>query len=514
MHYDQIKALLNGTYLLSSSLRDDISNFIGDFRLYDGLWMNVVPLVSLSHHWLQASFMPSSNTAWRYENTGGGAHDLSDIPIILTPPNELWPIPAALYGFDDVNELTLLDGATDEANYAITEHILDWTSVDNDHPGNSTPESCRFYRFNGIADPSANWATWLAQPTGRGVGLTSWVGRSELEIFPVFEYDEDLAQRPMLIRLFPWRLSYREKLPFIIQFNCEFLSGKYFDQHGIEPLRHIAMPISLMIRTIIGSEIDRWVNLREAEFVVPIRARGVNRDVGSKLNFSAENILINFDTVSGIVSGNINVRWRDKSDNLRQEPLPLILRMKLPLWWHAYIDHDELDEMDGFFDYENGFDPRNPGVRLDALDDRYDIFKHFWKWCLAGILPRWVPYRHISSAISNHMNTRSSFVQLDLLKDILKMQEYRFPSFNGSSLQLSELYKKDDADVIGHSEDVALFDSVTAFIVTDRANALSKYCAGPYQTTSQFLYSWEGENQRRQIMNIVNSYLEHTIWDA
>jgi len=511
MHYDQVKALLNGTYLLSSSLRDDISNFIGDFVLFDGNWMNVVPLVSLSHHWLQASYMPSTNSAWRYNNVGGAAPALSDLPLILTPPTEEWPVPVALYGHVDQAPM-LLDGYDDAANELITEFILNWTDVDNNHPGNSAPQSCTFYRFNNIVDPSDDWASWLAIPPGRGAGLTTWIGQSYMEAFPILDFNKKVARRPMLTRFFPWRISYREKVPFIVQFNCEFLSGKYFDQHGIEPLRHIAMGISMTLRTIIGSEIDRWVNLRSAEFVVRVPYRDGHMTVGSRFNFSSEDILITRDVVSGIANGSILVRWRDKGKNLRLEPLPIILRMKLPLWWHAYVDDDELDDMDGFFDFEDGWDAEKPGFKLPQLTDNYDLHLHFWKWCLAGIVPRWVPYRFLSAAVSNHVNTRSSFIQLDLLKDILNVEEYRFPSFKGSSLQLSEIYKSDDADIIGHSDDVAVFESFSAFLITDRANALSKYTPGPYLTTSQFLYSWEGEDQRRQIMNIVNSYFEHTIW--
>jgi len=512
-HYDQIKAILNSTQPLIKEMIHDVSNFIGNFELAGEYWQNKFPLLVVSHHWLQAAYGYASAEPFEHDNSGVGLAStvMSSLPIMITHVGEHWPFPPAM--LDDLGDgegLDLLRSRNRDDDIALSLFLQDWQA--NNSPNPVAINDITLYLFNGMINPDKKKIhAWMRIPTNRNNNAFDYhVGEgSDRDVHPTLEQvvDDDIT-RPCLTRFFPWRESHRSKSPFIIQFNCEFLRDNYNDKMSREGIEALSMPLAATLLQLIGSEIDTWMDYHGAWFIVPAQP-----PVPDHLTFRKRFALrtprgFNHSIVNKITAGEIRVEYYDAANKIKRVALPMRLRYKLPLWWHAYEDFNALNEMEGFLNPDNDIDDEGEFVN----EYLYDIERHWWKWCMAGVYPRWQPYRYIVEHVECHWGAARTAVQLDFLRQEVPVTNYRAPDFSGSSLQLSRIFKSEHSENIRHLEKNTDGELAIAFIITDRANWIWPTVLSPVTKRFCWLTHFEGIDQVRRIKDTIASFFPQSAW--
>jgi len=500
-HYDRIKSILNSTQPLIKEMVQDVSEFIGNFELHDKQWVNKFPLLVVAHHWLQSAYGYTSELPFEHKNQAVGlsALRMTHLPIVITPIVDDWPIPLGWLDLNADGSPNYLSSAVQADDIRCSLRIQHW-----DRAGAQNLNKVTLYYFNGMVDP-ADLHAWHQIPTNRDVNNFDYhvAENNEKEVHPTFACQPDAnPMRPCLTRFFPWREATRTKSGHIIQFNCEFLRCRYNDRYIRGGLEDISMSLASTLLQLIGCEIDNFMDYWGAEFIIP-------NGFKFKKSFAIKEAAgFSFEFVNSVILGNILIEYTDDSKTVVREHLPTRLKYKLPLWWHAYDDFDTLNDMTGFLHPDNGYDDN--GVRVD--DDEYDIERHWWKWCMAGIYPRWSPYRIITENLECHWIDASSNVQLDFLKSEMPIDHYRVPDSNGSSAQLSRHFIKDQSENIYALESLSIGEMTTAFILTDRANWISPVHLGPWNSEFTWLTHFEGLDQQRRIRDIISSFFPQSAW--
>jgi len=511
-HYDQIKGLLNSIQPLIKEMIQDVSQYLGNFELHDKFWVNKFPLLVMSHHWLQAAYGYCSPLPFKHLNQREGlrAVEMSHLPIVITKVGDNWPIR------QDMLEV-LADGSVNylsfninpDSNLACSLYLQQWL-LEECNPRDIN--NLTFYLFNGMVNPGDDIYDWLNIPTNvNNAQFDYHVGEDNpLEVHPtLFQAQANFVTRPVLTRFFPWRTSGRTKSHFIIQFNCEFLRDTYNAKYSREGVEDISMPLASTLLQLIGCEIDSWLDYWGAEFIAPVGDPALNNWLKFKWKFAIrEPGGFDFNTLNGIAAGTVLVQYVSDGGVPTREPLPMRLRYKLPLWYHAYRDFDTLNEMNGFFHPVDGVG--DDGNVID--DDQYDIEYHWWRWCMAGIYPRWCPYRIIISDLETHWNSASQNVQLDFLKTEIPVSTYKMPDFSGSSVQISRWYTSGQSENIVHLTDSPEGELNNGFIITDRANWIHPTTVGPWNRDFTWLTHFEGLDQVRKIKDIIATFFPQSAW--
>lgn len=506
-HYDQIKALLNSTQPMIKQMVQDVSKFIGNFELHDKFWVNKFPLLVVSHHWLQAAYGFCSTPPIRHLNSRRRMRtiDMSNLPIVITPIPETWPFTNDTLGALVTGEPDFLTCRDYDHDMLFSRTIQDWLQYPVDI------NKITIYLFNGMIDPTPTIHDWILIPTNADPNRFQYLVDEDnpLELHPtLFQGNRDEVQRPCLTRFFPWRTALRSKSAFIIQFNCEFLRSTYNSKLAREGLENITMSLAATLLQLIGSEIDTWMHYRNARFVLP-----ANLPHNGEIMFKNEFAVTQPEgwdkrLVNNIIYNVVLIQWTDDSGQVIREPFPIHLKYKLPLWWHAYSEFDELNEMNGFLHPIDGYDD------VDNIIDpnQYDVCRHWWKWCMAGIYPRWQPYRHIVQNVEAHLTSAIAHVQLDFLKGEIPVSNYKTPDFSGSSVQLSRIWIKGQSENIEHLTDSPEGEIINGFVITDRANWIPPTHVGPWDRDFTWLTHFEGLDQVRRIKDIISTFFPQTAW--
>lgn len=509
-HYDQIKAILNSTQPVIKEMVQDVSDFVGNFELHDKIWENKFPLLVVSHHWLQAAYGNCSALPWKHLNhrIGLRAIDMSHLPLVITPVGDWWPFGENQVPVDADNLPNYLTWPTDAAAVAASRYIQDWQYGQNPVDLNKIT----MYMFNGMVDPGDRIFDWIAIPTNRNINAFDYhVGEDNpLEVLPTFHQGRNgNLQRPCLTRFFPWREASRTKSAFIIQFNCEFLKASYNDRYTREGVESISMTLAATLLQLIGSEIDSWMDYWAAEFVLLANPPRIPNDVFFNKKFTlTEPEGWDQDMVNLIIHGDVQVSYISDSGIKVRTELPMRLRYKLPLWWHAYDDFEGLNNMTGFLHPDEGVD--EDGDPVD--ENQYDVESNWWKWVMAGIYPRWQPYRWIMADLESHLSAAASNVQLDFLRTELPISQYKMPDYNGSSVQLSRFYISGQSENISHLTDSPHGEIVNGFVITDRANWVRPTRLGPWNKDFTWLTHFEGLDQVRKIKDLIGTFFPQTAW--
>lgn len=525
-HYDQIKAILNSTQPLIKEMIQDVSQFVGDFELHDKLWTNKFPLLTVSHHWLQAAYGYVSKPPYKHLNQRKGliSKRMSHLPLVITPVYEIWPIPNELcdeYAEEDEQEgWDLLVSSTRALDVKKSIYLQNWfdPNADEDDEADALVDlnKVTIYYFNGMIDPTPNIHDWIEIPTGADNTVFDYhIGeKNPDEVHPTLKQQPSKElQRPCLTRFFPWRTTHRTEQGFIIQFNCEFLQDSYNEILAREGVENISMPLASVLLQLIGCEIDCFLDYWDARFVFEVGS--AFPEFGFRKSFAVrEPNYWNHAFVNLLASGVVKIEYEDESGDIVREKLPMHLRYKLPLWWHAYTDFEELNEMNGFLNPNTGFEEKNENEEEPQQRDqlKYDIERHWWKWVMAGIYPRWCHYRHISMHLESHWSSACASVQLDFLKNEVPVEHYRMPDSSGSSALFSRIFKVGQSENLMHVTTLNPGELVNAFILTDRANWIHPSKFGPWNRDFVYVSHFEGLDQVRRIKDIISSFFPQSAW--
>jgi len=527
-HYDQIKAILNSTQPLIKEMIQDVSQFVGNFELHDKNWTNKFPLLTVSHHWLQAAYGYASKAPYKHLNQRRGltAKRMSHLPIVITPVLDVWPIPVELCDkLDESGEVEgwdLLESSTRAKDVKKSLYLQNWFDPDAEDDGAEETvdlTEVTIYYFNGMIDPTPEIHDWIEIPTG--VDNTTFeyhIGEANpFEVHPTLRQKPNKKenQRPCLTRFYPWRTTHRTNDAFLIQFNCEFLRDTYNEILAREGVEDISMPLASNLLQLIGSEIDCFMDYWDAQFITPAGEQLEGFGFYKRFALSTPDYW-DKSIVNSIASGVIKIEYKDEAGDIVRERLPMRLRYKLPLWWHAYEDFEDLNEMSGFLNPTTGFVKNEdllPGDDPEQKEEsKYDIERHWWKWVMAGVYPRWCPYRSISTHIESHWSSACASVQLDFLKNEVPVEQYRIPDFSGSSVQLSRLFRVGQAENLAHVTDSTTGEIINGFVLTDRANWIHPSRFGPWDKDFTFVSHFQGLDQVRRIKDLIGSFFPQSAW--
>lgn len=526
-HYDQIKGILNSIQPLIKEMVRDVSQFVGNFELHGRLWTNKFPLLTISHHWLQAAYGYASKGPYKHKNQRKGltAKRMSHLPLVITNVLEIWPIPLRLLDQleeEDTAGWNLLTSSSRSEDVSKSLHLQNWyfpAAEDDEADALVDLDEITVYTFNGMIDPSPEIWDWIEIHTG--VDPTTFeyhVGEDNPdEVHPTLKQKPSKElQRPCLTRFFPWRTTHRTKSGFIIQFNCEFLKDTYNEKLAREGVEDMSMPLASVLLQLIGCEIDCFMDYWNAEFVLgddsPLPGITFRKTFAVR-----EPKYWSHDIVNKICAGIIKITYVNEDNEEVVEKLPMRLRYKLPLWWHAYDDFDELNEMNGFLNPETGFDEKGDDeesasepTQKDAF--KYDVERHWWKWVMAGIYPRWCHYRVICQDLECHWSSACASVQLDFLKNEVPVEDYKTPDSSGSSAQLSRIFKNGQSEILVHTAELNAGELINSFIITDRANWIHPSRVGTWSKDYVYVSQFEGLDQVRRIKDIINSFFPQSAW--
>jgi len=510
-NFAKIRELLVVKFPVIKEFFSDVASFIGDFILFEAKWINRLPLVIIAHHWLQAGYGKITNDYHRnnFHGLGCNIKQYGDLPILITPFRE-WPFPFAQIG-------GLLDAAGNilEYPYMLTDrNALDGyirtNRILNPRLGDSSHfdyRDCSFYLFNCMVSPTPTWLDYFGFPQHAGVDpfQVDFYRNpdSQEEVFPI-PFQPEIIQdtASMFLRMFPWRVSFREKSPFIIQFNCHFVKHFGLDENSSIGIEDYTPSISRSLAYLIGAEIDDHMRSQGLKWYL---AAGIE----AEFQLSNLDVVRDMSIFREIAVGNVRTVYYDENGESVVERLALRYLYKLPLYYHAIVDAREIDNMDGFLHLR---EEAVNGVPTNEFRNRYDLARHWWRWCMAGILPRWVPASVMSSRVDGHFDWARSKIQLDFLRKNLKVEDYVIPSSVGSPLQLSYLFKQDEVENLYCVHKCTSAEASSGFIVTDRICALSGRFRYDVVRNYPYRFSIRGGGEARKIQDLTAAYFPQEIW--
>jgi len=512
-NFAKIRELLVVKFPVIKEFFSDVSSFIGDFILFKQKWVNRLPLVIIAHHWLQAGYgkITSDYHCNNFHGLGCNLKQYGDLPILLTPILA-WPYsPAQLGGQNDAdgNVITyprwLLDRGIQDGIIRSSK-LLNPRVVDIIH---TDYRKCSFYLFNCMICPAHTWLDYFRFPSHQGVDprQIDFYRNPDVheEVFLIPHQPENyLDTSSMFLRMFPWRNSFRQNSPFIIQFNCHFIKHFGLDTRAKVGIEDYTPSISRSLAYLIGGEIDDYMQREGLVWYF-------NAGMEIELFLSKLDSVTDVNVLRDILVGNIRTVYYDENHEAVIKPLSLRLLYKLPLYFHAIVDAHELDNMDGFLHL---IEEATNGIPHPPFRNRYNIARHWWRWCMAGILPRWVPAKVMNSRVSGHFDWARDKIQLDFLRKNLRVEDYNVPSFSGSPLQLSFLFEEDECENLFCAHKCTPAEASSGFIVTDRICTLGDRFRLDIIESFPYRFCIQGDGEKRKINDLTASYFPQDIWSV